>query len=1239
MLCGRHVYALCTSRIHNPEVLESVTAFVGEAQKRGYSVLVFNSSLERDDGGKSGSCCYRIYDLIPFDIVDLIVMMPETFHNSTVTANLMQLARTHKIPILSYDGKLEDVPSVYSYSYKAFNSLLDHVFGTHKCSRVNLMTGIRGNYGSECMVMAYREALRKYGIPFDENRVGYGDYWEYPAAKEAERFLALDTPEAIVCVNDEMALAVCSVLRRHGLRVPEDVIVTGSDGIVRERCHSPRLTTCVKDYVKLSTVALDTAELILDGENVNLDIEIKPVLRVSESCGCFVTEQQDQNEAIQMLYQRVKISVEQESEEHWILGDVLERKQQTVMDFLDILGSHIPEESCLCLRDCLSPDLSGEILQHFGEETELISTVTQSGREKKFSIIQRKKLIPELEQILTAGKPVFLNAVYFQDEVYGYYAYFGGNLDVECFKLPKRIHTAGNVIGSSLAITRLQGVNSRLLAARVRDSLTGMLNLSGVMKVLAERIRAERHEEENLTMVVIGLNRLRQINSIFGRDEGDQALLSLANAITDSIDSDVTAARIGGDEFLIAFFSSHIRMNTADALISVLKKRLQSYNQVSGKSYTIEVSIGRVTSKISAALSLESMLNEAVTIKDTAPVNKRQMNDTHGVEVSDADRKLMERVLNENLLTYNFQPIVNAQNGQIYAYEALMRITGGVKIPPLMLLSYASGAGRLYEIEWLTYNNVLKAVRAQIEKFRDKKIFVNSIPGHFLSDTDFDKLREQYADILPKLVVEFTEQAETEGEELHKIQARCSAHHMDIAVDDYGTGYSNISNLLRYSPNYVKIDRSLISNIHEEPKKQHFVTNIIDFAHANGFMALAEGVETAEELRAVIRFGADLIQGNYTAVPSENPQETISDRIAAQISKFSASAAKQIMQKTYMPAAGEISFELPHLDAEHYTDLLISQQEAEIIGEFGSSSAVHIKIKDDLDTHIVLRNVHFNAPQQGAAIQLGRNCRVTLEFQGDNRMDAGGILVPESSSLNLTGRGNLSIRADDTKAFAIGNDPDYACGSISIDLAGCLNIISNGSQTAGIGGGIGKGQRISICGTKVFMEMSGKEGVGIGVLDGNAEIELSGCEADFGLRIAKSIAVGSCEGAPKVLCTTASLTVRSSGNFVGCIGSVTGGGSISLKDSALDTEMTGQNILAVGSGDGAPEINLRKTAVNIRAEGTRAMDFGSYVSDAALTIVDSDMDINIQSAKALHFAADPNYRIISGGSLAVVINQ
>ena len=1235
MLHDRLVIALCTSRIQNAEILESVRAFVDEARRRDYYVLVFNSGLEESEGGRSEASCYSVYDLIPLGLVDLIVIMRETIRNDAVSNTIAAIAKEHRIPVLCYDGQMDSVPSVFSYANQAFSSLLDHVLGDHGCRHVCLITGVRGHYGSECMVMAYREAMKKYGLPFDESRVAYGDYWEEPAAAATKRFLAQDDiPDAIICVNDTMAIACCAVLREQGLRVPEDVIVTGCDGIVLERYYTPRLTTCIKDYARMTAAALDTAEMILEGEEVAMQCEIPPMLQLSESCGCRVTEQRDQNEAIRSLFHKLTVSALQEADEYGILGELMDRKQATVIDYLDVLITHIPDDAVLCLRDSLSADITPASLHQFADDGELMSTASYSRKEKRFSIVPRAQLFPNFETVLAAGRTVYINSVYLRDEVYGYYAYYGTALEEECFKLPKLIHTAGNVIGSHLIAARLLAMNERLLAARVRDTLTGMLNLHGAMKQLNERLAAEvGGVNSRLVMLVIGLRKLRQINSIFGHTEGDQALLSLSNAIQDCIDSDIIAARIGGDEFLLAFFTTDNRSNTADALIDVLKKRLRSYNQVSGKSYSIEIAIGRVSAPVGASLSLDAMLNEAVSLKDAEKSDFRMEGD-----ISQADPAEMDRIISENLLVYYFQPIISTKTGHIYAYEALMRSSVDSELSPLTLLRYATGTGRLYEIEWLTYYNVLRHMRANNTVFDKKRIFINSIPGHFISDADFLKLKEQYGDLLPQLVVEFTEQAETEGEELRQIQQRCAENNMDIAVDDYGTGYSNITNLLRYSPNYVKIDRSLISSIHEDPKKQHFVTNIIEFAHANGFMALAEGVETMDELRAVIRFGADLVQGNFTAKPSAVPIEGIDDTLSALIVKLSAAAAKQLLRKTYMPS-GETSANLRDLERDNYTDIFIAQPDFELCGEFNTPCGLVIKIKDDTTCCLVLRDVYFNSTNQLPVIQIGRNCKVTLDFEGDNRMDNGGILVPESSTLNLTGRGNLSISTSQYKAYAIGNDADFCCGNINIDLAGCLQIASNGDQAIGIGAGTGKGQSITVCGTRIFIQMSGIEGIGIGTLEGSTRLEFAGCVADFDLNLANGTAIGAYIGTPSVKCDTVDLTFSGSGKAMTCVGTLSGGGTYVLSESSVTANLTGQSIIAVGSADQAPEVSLRQCKIGVHFEGTRALDIGSIERDARLTIVDTELDIYLRSGLAMHLGAEESHIYRSGGGEELNINQ
>ncbi len=236
-------------------------------------------------------------------------------------------------------------------------------------------------------------------------------------------------------------------------------------------------------------------------------------------------------------------------------------------------------------------------------------------------------------------------------------------------------------------------------------------------------------------------------------------------------------------------------------------------------------------------------------------------------EKEKADYSLVTQILDENLFDYHFQPIVKAENGEIYAYEALMRAKTSTLVSPLSIIKYATMQERLFDVERSTFLNVLRIVNEKKEVFGDAKVFINSIPGVMVSDGDLSDISTHLEKISDKVVIELTEEAELNDEDLMKLKQFYQKLNIDIAVDDYGTGYSNVSNLLRYMPNYVKIDHSLVGEIHNQPKKQHFVREIIDFCHDNDILALAEGVETSEELRTVIHLGADLIQGFYTSKP------------------------------------------------------------------------------------------------------------------------------------------------------------------------------------------------------------------------------------------------------------------------------------------------------------------------------------------------------------------------------------
>ena len=163
-------------------------------------------------------------------------------------------------------------------------------------------------------------------------------------------------------------------------------------------------------------------------------------------------------------------------------------------------------------------------------------------------------------------------------------------------------------------------------------------------------------------------------------------------------------------------------------------------------------------------------------------------------------------------------------------------------------------------------------------------MFINSIPGHFLNSNDRQEILTKYSSYLDSTVFEIIESDAAGDEEIDLIRTMGSDDiHILIAVDDYGSGYSNMVNLLRYAPQIIKVDRLLITDIDKDANKQMFMTGTIDFAKANQIKVLAEGVETQEEFRTVVALGVDYVQGYYTGKPAQQPMADIPDYVVLDI--------------------------------------------------------------------------------------------------------------------------------------------------------------------------------------------------------------------------------------------------------------------------------------------------------------------------------------------------------------------
>ena len=236
----------------------------------------------------------------------------------------------------------------------------------------------------------------------------------------------------------------------------------------------------------------------------------------------------------------------------------------------------------------------------------------------------------------------------------------------------------------------------------------------------------------------------------------------------------------------------------------------------------------------------------------------------------------LNKIIESELVRYALQPIVNAKNGEIFAYEALMRPQGETLKTPLDVIRVARQQAKMYQIEKLTWHKSMQAYINQIESGNispDAKLFLNSFSSQILTDEDFNDYEQRYKQYLPNIVMEVLE-----SDELDEGFARKKSEYVRgwggiIALDDFGTGYNGDYSLILLNPDLVKIDMNMVRSVDTDENKQELILNLISYAKRQNIKILAEGVQTRGEMLKLVEFGVDYMQGNYFALPMFVPSQ------------------------------------------------------------------------------------------------------------------------------------------------------------------------------------------------------------------------------------------------------------------------------------------------------------------------------------------------------------------------------
>jgi len=867
--------------------------FLREAFCKDYDVCVFAMYVKYQNTPARCRGETSIFRLVDFEKFDGVVVMADTIQTEGEVEKIEQaLLNKYKGKVLFVDKDSRYFPSIHIDNYNPQKAVIAHLIEKHGMRDIAFLTGKSWHPHSIIRVNAYKDALREHGIEVNENRIFYGDFWYTGGESLADCLTSEDggLPEAVACANDYMALGLAKKLTMKGLRIPEDIAVVGCD-CNEEGRHSPiPITSAALASFDLGQNTALKIHAMVSGEDEE-KIENETDLFIGESCGC------DCESAKPHYFRRAEWDTELSLSSMFSPLNHMDEDLLAQSSFTGLISTIFGSIHFISGIDsfslCLNPSL-GDAKEDFEDRIMQVircgSSTDDEDRILTGTYFDKEEMLPELYEQREEPAVFYFMPLYYEDSVFGYAAV--SYVKREKSILPEYrawLRSVSRGIECFRRTDELIGSNRIARTGVTRDSLTGLLNYLGFLERSETFLHLMRNNGGNVSALAVDIKGLSKINEEYGRKASDYAVITMAGALEKVFSShNCLCLRLGNDEFV----AIRITRSQDDSEMLAEKDRLMRMIEESvknaGMAFTIELYYGVQSGSPASSEELERLVNAAVSRKNADKANAKKLllrGELTEEELREA--RVVSTILDDNRLTYHFQPIIEVKTGKIYGYEALMRLETTPPVSPLTILRYAEYYDRLYDVEKATFSNVIRQMRKSEEKLSDgKKIFINSIPGCFLNEDDLRCLEGYVSEHPDSIVVELTEHAEIPDETLRNMKQTYERMGIKTAVDDYGTGYSNVTNLLRYEPDYVKIDRSLISQIEDSPQKQHFVKDIIEFSHDNGILALAEGVETEDELKMLILLGIDLLQGYFTARPERELIPAVDSRIIETIRKY-----------------------------------------------------------------------------------------------------------------------------------------------------------------------------------------------------------------------------------------------------------------------------------------------------------------------------------------------------------------
>lgn len=542
------------------EILKGIE-LCGKANGCNVAVFVWFTGIYEKGSHNRGEM--NIAMLPDLNLFDGIILLADVFHLKQNRERIEQMLETVTCPIVTIGCRYKKAPAVWADNYAGMRNLMEYLVKERGVSRLHFVKGIEGNVDAEARFKAYQDVLKENRIPIEPERITQGDFYVLGGEQAAKDVLEseLPFPEAIVCANDTMAIAVYDILSREGYRVPEDVLITGYDYTYECRVHYPQIISVKVKSFEVGTQACTVLLKMMLGETVEPDYKVSDEMIFEDD-----SLEAIRREGLNGIAGRGMVSDSMRR----VMSHHLINFEKNIMETVgfdswrNIVQYFIkeinPGEFYCCVNKGFIENVfkNATVEQETRSAEEWLAYTEEAGpviayKDGAFfekAPFESKYALDTLFEDREDAKLYIFSPLHYLDRNYGYVVFADSTFPIANPLYIMWLNSIGNSIENMRKHTMLINAMVKLDDANIRDPLTGVYNRFGMERYYA--IVKEKCIDRQLYLFLsfADIDGLKKINDVFGHEEGDRIIRDTGRILQNETEGSYVV-RYGGDEFIV----------------------------------------------------------------------------------------------------------------------------------------------------------------------------------------------------------------------------------------------------------------------------------------------------------------------------------------------------------------------------------------------------------------------------------------------------------------------------------------------------------------------------------------------------------------------------------------------------------------------------------------------------------------------------------------------------------------